>query len=194
MRASLLELSTAGQGRISSLTTLQIRAYPLVLPVFLSKTWHRALPELLNETCNVQQKSTSTFKVTPKLQNDLDGNAVPIPRQLQLAIGLVSFFERLVCIQQAPVRRMAYFVAHPDVGSVSLADVSDFLDGLLLVFFANPWGLAAGPGPVVSGRVVPSCSSVTPCVSLFVSKGWKRSSQTAGDILILGSLGADESQ
>ncbi len=53
----LLELSTAGQGRISSLTTLQTRAYPLVLPVFLRETWHRALPELLNETYNMQQKS-----------------------------------------------------------------------------------------------------------------------------------------
>ncbi len=50
----LLELSTVGQGRIKYVTILQTRAYPLVLPVFLSETWHRALPELLNKlaTCN----------------------------------------------------------------------------------------------------------------------------------------------
>ncbi len=53
------------------MTTLHTQARPLVLPVFLRETWHRALPELLNRTCNVQQKSTSTFKITPKLQNDL---------------------------------------------------------------------------------------------------------------------------
>ncbi len=63
----LLELSTAGQGRINNMTALQTQARPLVLPVFLSETWHRALPELLNKTCYMQLKSTSTFKRTPKL-------------------------------------------------------------------------------------------------------------------------------
>ncbi len=64
----LLELSTAGQGRINNMTTLQTRACPLVLPVFLSETWHRALPELLNKTCNMQLKPTLTIKMTPKYQ------------------------------------------------------------------------------------------------------------------------------
>ncbi len=45
----LLELSTAGQGRMKYMTTLQTRAFPLVLHVFLSETWPRALPELLNK-------------------------------------------------------------------------------------------------------------------------------------------------
>ncbi len=35
------------------------------------KNWHRALPAFLNKICIMQLKSTSTFKITPKLQNDL---------------------------------------------------------------------------------------------------------------------------
>ncbi len=63
----LLELSTtAGQGRINNMTTLQTRACPLVLPIFLNETWHRTLPELLNRTCNMKQIPSLIFKITPK--------------------------------------------------------------------------------------------------------------------------------
>ncbi len=67
----LLELSTVGQGRIKYMTTLQTRACPLVLPVFLSETWHWALPELLNKHATCNNSLTSYFESTPKLQNDL---------------------------------------------------------------------------------------------------------------------------
>ncbi len=79
------------------------------------------------------------------------------------------------------------------VGSVSLADVPDFLDALLLVFFADPCGLAGGTGPATSGRVVPPYPSITPGISSPFPKGWKRSSRTVGDIFSWGSQGADES-
>ncbi len=70
----LLELSTAGQGRINNMTTLQTRACALDLPVFLSETWHRTLPELLIKTCNMQQNPNLTFKNYPKVPNDLSNH------------------------------------------------------------------------------------------------------------------------
>ncbi len=64
---SLLELSTAGQGRMKYVTTLQTRACPLEFTIFLSKTWHRALPELLNKHATCNKTLTEHFRLTPKL-------------------------------------------------------------------------------------------------------------------------------
>ncbi len=53
------------------MTTLQTRACPLVLPVFLSEAWHRALPELLNKQATCNKTLTEHLKLSPSYGNDL---------------------------------------------------------------------------------------------------------------------------
>ncbi len=53
------------------MTILQTRACPLVFPVFLSETWHRVLPELLNKHTTYNQTLTEHLRLSQNYGNDL---------------------------------------------------------------------------------------------------------------------------